>query len=140
MAIVFVCGDPVVNASILSDLQRQTAPTAGVMLGFNGVGIESVRVIAHQENIVTTSFEEDTLDLSNSMNFGRNGAVKIRYHHLDHEPFSYEIHVQNNTTKVNHGTVRIFLAPVCDELGNVIKIDELRRLMIELDRFHTTRK
>ncbi|GFY38390.1 hemocyanin C chain [Trichonephila inaurata madagascariensis] len=107
-------------------------------LGFNGVEIESVRVNAHQENVVTTRFEEDTLDLSNSMNFGRKGAVKIRYHHLDHEPFSHEIRVQNNTTKVNHGTVRIFLAPVCDELGNVIKIDELRRLMIELDRFHTT--
>ncbi|GFW92072.1 hemocyanin C chain [Trichonephila clavipes] len=107
-------------------------------LGFSGVEIESVRVVAHQENVVTTTFEEETLDLSNAMNFGRTGAVKIRYQHLDHEPFNYEIKVQNNTTKINHGTIRVFLAPVCDELGNVIKIDELRRLMIELDRFHTT--
>ncbi|KAF8785135.1 hemocyanin C chain-like [Argiope bruennichi] len=109
-------------------------------LGFTGVEIDGVTVHAHKDNLVTTTFEEDTLDLSNALNFGRKGAVKIRYHHLDHEPFSYEIKVQNNTTKINHGTIRIFLAPIHDELGNVIKIDELRRLMIELDRFHATLK
>lgn len=66
--------------------------------------------------------------------------MQIRYQHLDHEPFSYEIKVQNNTDKLRHGTVRIFLAPVYDELGNAIQIDELRRLMIELDRFSATSK
>ncbi|XP_054722182.1 hemocyanin C chain-like [Uloborus diversus] len=121
---------------MFNEYKKKLEPYSKDELGFNGVEIESVTVVAHQNNVLTTTFEEDTLDLSNAFTFGRKGAVKVRYQHLDHEPFSYDIKIQNNTSKTKHGTCRIFLAPVHDELGNVIRIDELRRLMIELDRFH----
>uniref|UniRef100_A0A2L2Y4H8 Hemocyanin C chain n=2 Tax=Parasteatoda tepidariorum TaxID=114398 RepID=A0A2L2Y4H8_PARTP len=120
---------------MFNEYKKKLEPYDPDELGFPSVEIESVRVAAHQDNIVTTTFEEDELDLSNAFNFGRNGSVKIRYQHLDHEPFAYDIKIQNKSTKVCHGTIRIFLGPVFDELGNKIKIDDIRRLMIELDRF-----
>ncbi|KAG8195462.1 hypothetical protein JTE90_002634 [Oedothorax gibbosus] len=123
---------------MFNEYKKKLNPYPKDELGFSGVEIESVTVKAHHDNVVTTTFEHDTLDLSNALNFGRSGPVKIRYQHLDHEPFAYEIHIKNNTDKLRHGTIRIFLAPVHDELGNDIEIDDLRRLMIELDRFSAT--
>ncbi|GFY67426.1 hemocyanin A chain [Trichonephila inaurata madagascariensis] len=80
---------------------------------------------------------EDELELTHCMNFGSPGSVKARYHHLDHESFSYIINANNNGSEEKKGTVRIFLAPKYDELGNVISLDEQRRLYIEMDKFDT---
>lgn len=65
--------------------------------------------------------------------------LKVQYHHLDHEPFSYVINIDNNTGRARHATIRIFLGPKYDELGNHLVPDEQRRLMIELDKFHKER-
>lgn len=55
---------------------------------------------------------------------------------MDHEPFSININIENTTDTVKHATIRIFLGPKRDELGNVLSPDEQRRLMVELDKFH----
>ncbi|XP_067133997.1 hemocyanin B chain-like [Centruroides vittatus] len=107
-------------------------------LGFVGVEIQSVTVKTEKNvNAIQTFFKEDALVVSHGLNFNRSGAVKVTYEHLDHEQFTYKIKVSNQGTKTRHAYVRIFLAPKFDELGNEIKANELRRLMIELDKFAT---
>ncbi|GFT96260.1 hemocyanin F chain, partial [Nephila pilipes] len=64
----------------------------------------------------------------------------VKYQHVDHEPFSYNIRYENKTWEPRNATVRIFLAPVYDELGEMIPLNEQRRYFIELDRFQTTLK
>lgn len=66
--------------------------------------------------------------------------IQVKYHHLDHEPFSYIINIENSTGATKHATIRIFLGPKYDELGNRLEPDDQRRLMIELDKFHKERK
>ncbi|GFS35450.1 hemocyanin A chain [Trichonephila inaurata madagascariensis] len=68
-------------------------------------------------------------------NFGSPGSVRARYHHLDHESFSYIITTVNNSNELKLGTVRLFLAPKYDELGNIIPLDEQKKLYIEMDKF-----
>lgn len=101
-----------------------------------GVKIVSVQVNAKAQNRVRTYFKQEELLLSHGINFGTDHAVKVRYNHLDHEPFSYTINVENTSGGPKHCTVRIFLGPKCDELGNILGPDEQRRLFIELDKFH----
>lgn len=107
-------------------------------LQFRGVTVKSVCVRAKTADVVETTFENALLDISHAFNFGRSGAVKVRYNHLTHEPFTYKIVVDNAGTKTRNATVRIFLGPKFDNLGNEIAISKLRRLMIELDKFTTT--
>lgn len=62
--------------------------------------------------------------------------TQVKYHHLDHEPFSLIVNVENNTGAAKQATIRVFLGPKYDELGNRLLPDDQRRLMIELDKFH----
>lgn len=55
---------------------------------------------------------------------------------MDHEAFSININIENTTGAPKHATIRIFLGPKRDELGNILPPNEQRRLMIELDKFH----
>lgn len=55
---------------------------------------------------------------------------------MEHEPFSLIINIENNSGAAKHATIRVFLGPKYDELGNRLKPDAQRRLMIELDKFH----
>uniref|UniRef100_A0A1W7RAE8 Hemocyanin subunit 5b n=1 Tax=Hadrurus spadix TaxID=141984 RepID=A0A1W7RAE8_9SCOR len=105
-------------------------------LGFTGVKVISVNVKGSSPNVIKTCFKDDILDLSHAINFDRKGPVKVKYQHLDHEPFTYKIEVTNQGTKTRHAYVRIFLAPKYDELGNELTPNELRRLMIEMDKFN----
>nr|CCA94924.1 hemocyanin subunit c [Mastigoproctus giganteus] len=104
-------------------------------LEFPGVKIESVAIESKEHDVIHTFFAEDTIDVTYAYNFRRPAPVKVRLHHLDHEPFNYNIIATNQSANKKHAFVRIFLAPVHDELGNVLKPEELRRLMIELDKF-----
>nr|CCA94917.1 hemocyanin subunit c [Euphrynichus bacillifer] len=104
-------------------------------LSFNGVEIVNVQLKENPDKIVSTTFKKDLLNLSYAYYLDRKGDIKVRYEHLDHDPFTYEIAVENHSRKTKHATVRIFLAPKYDELGNELSPNELRRLMIELDKF-----
>lgn len=66
--------------------------------------------------------------------------LQVKYEHLDHEPFSYSIAVNNTSGAEKKTTVRIFLAPKYDELGNRLILEDQRRLFIELDKFTRTRE
>nr|P14750.3 RecName: Full=Hemocyanin A chain; Short=HcA [Aphonopelma sp.]CAA34771.1 unnamed protein product [Aphonopelma sp.] len=107
-------------------------------LDFPQVTITDVKVKAKIPNVVHTFIREDELELSHCLHFAKPGSVRARYHHLDHESFSYIISAQNNSNADKQATVRIFLAPTYDELGNDISLDEQRRLYIEMDKFYHT--
>ncbi|CAL1261552.1 unnamed protein product [Larinioides sclopetarius] len=103
-------------------------------LDFPGVSIVNVTVKAKLPNIVNTYMKEDELELSHGVSL--KGQVKVKYQHLDHEPFTYNISCENNAGGPKHTTVRIFLGPVHDELGNKFSLNEARKYFIELDKFH----
>lgn len=103
-------------------------------LDFKGVEIVNVTVNAKSPNVINTFMKEGTLELSHGISL--KGSVKVKYHHLDHDPFTYSISVENKTGDAKHATVRIFLGPTQDELGNALRLNEQRRFFIELDKFH----
>ncbi|GIY77429.1 hemocyanin A chain [Caerostris darwini] len=105
-------------------------------LNFAGIQVTEIKVNAKIPNVIHTFFREDELELSHCLEFGSPGSVRARYHHLDHESFSYIISANNGSNEDKQGTVRLFLAPKFDELGNPIPLDEQRRLYIEMDKFH----
>lgn len=58
-----------------------------------------------------------------------------RFTHLQHQPFSYNININNNTGALVLGTCRIFMAPSFDERGTEMLLRDQRLLMIEMDKF-----
>nr|AAZ40336.1 hemocyanin subunit II [Carcinoscorpius rotundicauda] len=107
------------------------------MLNFTDIQIQNVTLHARVDNVIHTFMRENELELKYGVNLGHARSVKARYYHLDHEPFSYAVDVQNNSASDKHATVRIFLSPKYDELGNEIKANDLRHTAIELDKFKT---
>ncbi|GFR13051.1 hemocyanin F chain [Trichonephila clavata] len=103
-------------------------------LDFPGITVENVEVKATVSNVLNTFMTDAYLELKHGI-LELNGPVKVKYQHIDHEPFSYDIICQNSTQGSKTATVRIFLAPVYDELGHEIPINEQRRFFIELDKF-----
>ncbi|NP_001301077.1 hemocyanin F chain-like [Limulus polyphemus] len=103
-------------------------------LTFPEISISHVTIKAKVPNIIHTFMATDELELSHGIHL--DGSTKVKYHHLNHEAFSYEIQVENHSDTVKHGTFRVFLAPKYDELGNRLILNEQRRLFIELDKFH----
>lgn len=63
------------------------------------------------------------------------GNVFARFTHLQHQAFSYNINVTNNTGAQAMGTCRIFMAPRMDERGTPMLFRDQRLLMIEMDKF-----
>ncbi|XP_054709529.1 hemocyanin D chain-like [Uloborus diversus] len=105
-------------------------------LTFPDVRITSVTINAKVPNLVHTYTKDATLELSHGINL--KNRIQVKYQHLDHEPFSYSINALNSTGAAKKTTVRIFLAPKYDELGNRLVLEDQRRLYIELDKFVTT--
>nr|CAZ66717.1 hemocyanin subunit 5a [Pandinus imperator] len=103
-------------------------------LDFPDVHVAGVTVRAKVPDVVTTFMNEEELELSNGIN--TKGSVKVKFEHLDHESFDYEIAVENKSHDAKHATVRIFLGPKYDELGNRMTLNDQRGLYIELDKFH----
>lgn len=58
-----------------------------------------------------------------------------RYTHLNHNAFTYNINVNNDSGTPLMGTVRIFLSPRNDERGTEMLLRDQRLLFIEMDRF-----
>ncbi|CAL1268011.1 unnamed protein product [Larinioides sclopetarius] len=125
---------------LFQEYKKTLRPYNKEELEFGNVTVKSLCVKAQTPDVVTTFFKQDYLDVSHAFYFGRTGAVKVRYQHLDHEPFTYKFEVENTGTRTRHAKVRVYLGPKRDHLGNQIKIADLRRLMIELDSFHVELK
>nr|CCA94928.1 hemocyanin subunit g [Mastigoproctus giganteus] len=124
--------------NIFKDYKSTLHPYEKEEYSFDGIEVLEVTVKAKTDNVLTTFLKEDILELTHGINLGTTHSVKVTYDHLDHEPFHYSIDVQNKTGATKEATVRIFLGPKYDELGNVLIAEDKRRLMIELDKFHKT--
>uniref|UniRef100_A0A6P7FTC5 Phenoloxidase 1-like n=1 Tax=Diabrotica virgifera virgifera TaxID=50390 RepID=A0A6P7FTC5_DIAVI len=109
-------------------------------LNYSGVTIESISIESDTEkNTFNTFWQQSDVDLSRGMDFQPRGPVFVRFTHLNHQPFSYRIVVDNNGA-VRQGTCRIFMAPKFDESGRPWLFVDQRTMFIELDRFRVDRK
>lgn len=91
-------------------------------------------------NVLLTFWQRSQVDLSGGLDFAADGRALVSFIHLQHANFDYIIDVSNNSERELMGTCRIFLAPKCDENGRQFHYNELRKLMIELDKFTVTCK
>ncbi|GIY12159.1 hemocyanin D chain [Caerostris extrusa] len=119
--------------NIFQEYKRRLPSYTPNDLSFPGIRVVNVTVNAKVPNLVHTFSKDSLLELSNGINL--KNKIQVKYQHLDHEPFSYSIAVNNTTGKDKKTTVRIFLAPKYDELGNRLVLEDQRRLYIELDKF-----
>ncbi|XP_055918390.1 uncharacterized protein LOC129950477 [Eupeodes corollae] len=110
-------------------------------LGFSGVNVDSLDVQIRSKgttpNILATYWQNSDIDIAAALDFGPNGAIYARYTHLQHAPFEYDIKVTNSGAN-RRGTCRIFLCPKTDERGTTLKMDEVKNMAIELDKFTVT--
>ncbi|KAG8238622.1 hypothetical protein J437_LFUL018540 [Ladona fulva] len=106
-------------------------------LGFPGIRITSVEVATEvgRKNELDTFWQQIDLDVSRGMDFSPWGPCFVRVTRLQHTPFRYRIQVENNSNTTLAGTVRIFLAPKFNELGEQMPLNDQRHFFIELDKF-----
>ncbi|GFW92064.1 hemocyanin AA6 chain [Trichonephila clavipes] len=121
--------------NIFQEYKQTLKPYDKAQLDFPGVQVVNVTVNAKVPNLVTTFMKTDNLELTHGIDFGTANSVKVKYQHLDHEPFTFNISVDNQTGGAKQATVRIFLGPKYDELGNRLDPEHQRTLCIELDKF-----
>ncbi|CAG9864099.1 unnamed protein product [Phyllotreta striolata] len=105
-------------------------------LNYTGITVEGVAVESgQQQNTFNTFWQQSDVDLSRGMDFQPRGSVFVRFTHLNHQPFSYRITVNNSTGAPRVGTCRIFMAPKFDERGNPWLFRDQKNMFIELDKF-----
>ncbi|GFT03171.1 hemocyanin D chain [Nephila pilipes] len=119
--------------NIFQEYKRRLPSYTPQDLSFPGVRVVNVIVNAKVPNLVHTYTKDAFLELSHGINL--KNKIQVKYNHLQHEPFSYTIAATNATGAAKKTTVRIFLAPKYDELGNRLVLEDQRRLYIELDKF-----
>ncbi|KAF2892247.1 hypothetical protein ILUMI_13924, partial [Ignelater luminosus] len=105
-------------------------------LNYDGVTIQGLQCQDQggRPNVLNTFWQQSDVDLSRGMDFQPRGSVFVRFTHLNHQPFTYTINV-NNSGSQRQGTCRIFIAPAQDERGNPWLFRDQKGLFIELDRF-----
>ncbi|XP_050679709.1 phenoloxidase subunit 1 isoform X2 [Leptidea sinapis] len=115
-------------------------PYTNDALDFPGIRVMSVGIQggAGGRNVLSTQWEQSSVDLGRGLDFTPRGSVLARFTHLTHDNFNYVIEVNNTSGRGVMGTVRIFLAPTMDDAGNRLAFRDQRRLMIELDKFTQT--
>lgn len=114
-----------------------------LQLDYFGITVTSVEIQLQNKkdgttkNQLQTFWQTSDLEMSRGLDFTPKGNVFVRLTHLQHSPFRYKIQVNSETSALKKGTVRLFLAPKCDERGRPLTFEEQRILMIEMDRFIT---
>lgn len=122
---------------IFQEHKERLTPYTDAELGYNGINIEAVTLQPDSGNAGTfyTFWQQSDIDLSRGLDFVPRGNVFARFTHLQHQPFTYRVQINNTTGAQIMGTVRIFLAPKFDERNSEMSFRDQRLLMIELDRF-----
>lgn len=107
-----------------------------MQLNYEGITIKKVAIKSTRarDNILNTFWQQSDIDLSNGLNFTSPGSIFVRFTHLQHHSFTYNITV-TNTGKERMGTCRIFLAPKYDEGEGSWLFRDQKNLFIALDRF-----
>lgn len=80
------------------------------------------------------------MNIANGIDFQNGGDLFVRFSHLQHADFNYQITVTNNSDKVKEGTCRIFITPKYDEDGKPWELNVQRNILVELDRFRVVCK
>ncbi|XP_055326682.1 phenoloxidase 2-like [Sitodiplosis mosellana] len=107
-------------------------------LGFDGIKISSISIEngkGGKQNQINTSWDESDFNLKNGLSFQPDGDIFVRCVHLAHEDFQYVFDIENNSSSQQTGTVRIFLSQKNNVRDRELTFEEIRMLMIELDRF-----
>jgi len=122
---------------IFQDFKATLPRYTVAQLNYPGVTVSSVKVQGNgtKENEINTFWQQSDVDLSRGMDFQPRGSVFIRLSHLQHQPFTYTITVNNTTGASKRGTCRIFLGPKFDERGNPWLLREQKQFFIEMDKF-----
>ncbi|XP_034256439.1 phenoloxidase 1-like [Thrips palmi] len=110
-------------------------------LAFPDVSVRGVDVQSDgspRPNVLFTHWQASDLELSRGFDFSPRPPIFARLTHLQHQPFSYILQVENKSKKRKEGFVRIFLAPKFDENGEPMAFDDQRHFMIEMDKFPAT--
>ncbi|XP_049822107.1 phenoloxidase 1-like [Aethina tumida] len=116
---------------------KNTLPTYTTdQLDYSGVTVEAVELQSEGggSNQINTFWQQSDVDLSRGMDFQPRGSVFVRFTHLQHRNFTYNIRV-NNSGGNRQGTCRIFIAPKYDERGNPWQFRDQKLMFIELDKF-----
>lgn len=111
-------------------------------MNFPGIEVKDVQVKTKGKgaNTLSTFWQQSDVDISNGLDFQNGGRLLIRFTHLQHAEFMYEITVQNNSGGNKEGTCRIFMAPKNDEKGTPWVFVNHKNMFIELDKFKVNRK
>lgn len=111
-------------------------------LNHPGIVVQDVQVktTGRNPNSLLTYWLQSDVNISKGLDFQNGGDVFIRFTHLQHTDFTYEISVNNNSGSNKEGTCRIFIAPKFDERGNPWLFQNQKNMFIELDKFKVNRK
>lgn len=83
---------------------------------------------------MNTGWGDNDFNMQYGLDFQPEGDVYARIRHLLCESFEYNIEIQNDGPEQT-GTVRLFLSQKCNVCDRQLTFEELRMLMIELDKF-----
>ncbi|XP_055374570.1 phenoloxidase 2-like [Condylostylus longicornis] len=122
---------------IFQEHKESLNPYTQQQLDYPGINVTGVQVQPEggQPNVLTTFWQQSDIDLSRGMDFVPRGNVFARFTHLQHEPFTYTININNASGAQRFGTVRIFLGPKVDERNQEMLFRDQRLMMAELDKF-----
>lgn len=128
--------------TVFVEHKRTLQPYSNQQLDYPGVEIKGISVQAPNVpvNTLSTYWTKSDVDLSRGMDFTPRGPIYVRFTHLNHADFKYNIVVNNKTNAIKRGTVRIFIAPKLDERGLPFTLENQRGLMIEMDKFQVSMK
>jgi tyrosinase len=106
-------------------------------LSFSGITISAMEIGNENgwPNTLKTHWQQSDINLAKGMDFVPRGDVLARFTHLQHEPFTLRMQIQNSTGTLQHGIVRVFLAPKFDERGQKLSFKDQRMMAIEIDKF-----
>ncbi|XP_017787164.1 PREDICTED: phenoloxidase 2-like [Nicrophorus vespilloides] len=122
---------------------KATLPRYNVgQLNYTGITVDSVSMQGEgsKPNEINTFWQQSDVDLSRGMDFQPRGSVFVRLTHLQHQPYTYNITVNNASGSPKMGMCRIFLAPKFDERGNPWLFRDQKSMFIELDKFKVNLK
>lgn len=98
-----------------------------------------IQVQGGRPNEFQTFWQQSDVNLSRGLDFTPRGPVFVRFTHLQHAPFTYNIQV-NNQGPQRQGTCRIYLSPKFDERGLPWLFRDQKKMFVELDRFTVNRE
>lgn len=122
---------------IFQQYKQQLTPYTAQQLTFTGVRVDDIQVKSQNGNPNTfeTFWQKSDMNISRGLDFLPHGKMFVRYTHLQHTPFEYNIQVTNSTGRSRLGMVRVYLAPKRQESGDDMRFRDQRLMMTELDKF-----